>query len=250
MNHTDGIDERAIDLIASRVPKALRDEPADIAAGLGARSTAESALTVDAVAERLDVSRSTVYAHRCEWGGYKLGSGAKAAIRFSPSALPTHDDTPPQRPETGVNQRPRGAGHVPAGLRSDRTFCRRVRRDRTSELLPRKALRTVQVSAAEHLDRDQLDTLVAERDELRDLQELAASLLKPMEYEIVRLAEAGVGRAELANRRYLSPRRVKRVLEQARGGMRVRGAFRRARSWGRSRNRERLAMDDRVRRPE
>jgi hypothetical protein len=34
MNHTDGIDERAIDLIASRVPKALRDEAADIAAGL------------------------------------------------------------------------------------------------------------------------------------------------------------------------------------------------------------------------
>jgi len=100
MNHTDGIDERAIDLIASRVPKALRDEPADIAAGLGARSTAESALTVDAVAERLDVSRSTVYAHRCEWA-----ARSSAAERRPRSASRRAPSRPTMTPRLSVPRR-------------------------------------------------------------------------------------------------------------------------------------------------
>ena len=89
MSHGDAIDERAIELIARRVARALRDELADIAAGLGNRNGAESVMTVNDVAERFCVSRSTVYAHWREWGGYKLGTGDKSAIRFRPSSLPT-----------------------------------------------------------------------------------------------------------------------------------------------------------------
>ena len=89
MSQTDGIDERTIELIASRVVRALKDELAEIAAGIQETSVTEFALTVDDVAERFRVSPSTVYAHWREWGGYKLGAGNKSAIRFRPSTLPT-----------------------------------------------------------------------------------------------------------------------------------------------------------------
>lgn len=116
MSQGESIDERAIELIASRVARALRDELAAIGAELGRRSAAESALTVDDVAERLGVSRSTVYAHWREWGGYKLGGGEKTAIRFSASALPTHRDTSAHPPPNGTGpttarRRRRARGH-------------------------------------------------------------------------------------------------------------------------------------------
>ena len=66
---------------------ALRQELAVIAAQLAATDNAESALTVDDVAERFGVARSTVYAHWQEWGGYKLGESAKAPIRFGRAEL-------------------------------------------------------------------------------------------------------------------------------------------------------------------
>ncbi len=47
-------------------------------------------MTVDQVAARLHVTRSTVYAHWREWGGYKLGGGKRAPIRFDASNLPNH----------------------------------------------------------------------------------------------------------------------------------------------------------------
>src|SRR5436190_23790040 len=86
MTSTD-IDERTIELIACRVVAALREELAVIAAQLAARDDAKSALTVDDVAERFGVARSTVYAHWQEWGGYKLGESAKAPIRFGRADL-------------------------------------------------------------------------------------------------------------------------------------------------------------------
>lgn len=99
---SDSLDERAIEMIATRVVRALRDELAEISAGLGQTKAAESALTVDDVAERLDVSRSTVYAHWREWGGYKLGAGEKAAIRFSASGLPSHGASSPVPSRNGA----------------------------------------------------------------------------------------------------------------------------------------------------
>jgi AraC-like DNA-binding protein len=112
MTPDDTVDERVIELIASRVARALKDELAEIAAALGQRTVSESALTVDDVAERLGVSRTTVYTHWREWGGYKLGSGEKAAIRFSARTLPTHSGTSSHqsRNETGpatARRRPR-----------------------------------------------------------------------------------------------------------------------------------------------
>jgi hypothetical protein len=114
MTPGDTVDERVIDLIASRVARALKDELAEIAAALGQRTVSELALTVDDVAERLGVSRATVYAHWREWGGYKLASGSRAAIRFSARTLPTHSATSshPSRHETGpatARRRPRGS---------------------------------------------------------------------------------------------------------------------------------------------
>ena len=81
------IDENVIEHIAARVADALRDELADIAART-MRPDPEQALTVDDVAKQLGVARSTVYTHWREWGGYKLGPGDKASIRFRPSDVP------------------------------------------------------------------------------------------------------------------------------------------------------------------
>ena len=112
MNQIDTIDERAIELIAVRVANALKEELAEIARGFGTRNAEESALTVNDVAARFCVSRSTVYAHWREWGGYRLGEGATAPIRFEGSRLPASHDThqptqplPPKRPRRGRRRR-------------------------------------------------------------------------------------------------------------------------------------------------
>jgi len=76
------IDERTMELIAARVTAALREDLETILAGLGHTVAPTPTLTVEQVARHLGVSRSTVYSHWREWGGYKLGSGEKAPIRF------------------------------------------------------------------------------------------------------------------------------------------------------------------------
>jgi transposase-like protein len=95
------IDEHTIEAIASRVTAALREELEELVARLAAANGHHRPLTVEQVAERFDVARSTVYAHWREWGGYKLGDGEKAPIRFDGSALPklrpADGDGAPQR---------------------------------------------------------------------------------------------------------------------------------------------------------
>lgn len=93
---SDGIDDRTIELIARRVAVVLRDELEAIAAELANGNVSGRPLTVEDVAERFGVARSTVYAHWREWGGYKLGEGEKTAIRFPPTALPHHSEIRPQ----------------------------------------------------------------------------------------------------------------------------------------------------------
>ena len=100
MSPDDGIDERTIELIANRVAAALREELEEIAAKLAARSNAAGALTVDDVAQRFGVARSTVYAHWQEWGGYKLGESAKAPIRFGEEGLAMGRSKHPREPPT------------------------------------------------------------------------------------------------------------------------------------------------------
>jgi len=94
----DAVDERTIALIAERVIEALREDLETIAAQLSVPAKPAEQLTVGQMARRLGVARSTVYAHWREWGGYKLGSGRKAPIRFDSSAQPiarTKPVTPP-----------------------------------------------------------------------------------------------------------------------------------------------------------
>jgi transposase-like protein len=82
------IDEQTANLIASQVAAAIRDEMHTLLE-LPAREKPATGLTVEQVATRLGVARSTVYAHWREWGGYKLGRGDKAPIRFDADRLPT-----------------------------------------------------------------------------------------------------------------------------------------------------------------
>lgn len=110
------VEERAVELIAARVTVALRE---DIEALLAAFSPPRNeacppTLTVDQLAARLGVGRSTVYAHWREWGGYKLGTGPKAPIRFNPNELPSPRDDAANwpasqtRPPKGTARRRRG----------------------------------------------------------------------------------------------------------------------------------------------
>lgn len=128
----DGIDAHTLELITSRVISALREELEIIAAELGGTNGSGSPLTVDDVAKRLGVARSTVYAHWREWGGYKLGNGQNAAIRFSAGALPTHGTPSTRRSQSGrgaaatsrrspARRRPilRGAPRLPVSLGDD-----------------------------------------------------------------------------------------------------------------------------------
>lgn len=83
------VNDDTVELIVERVIEALRCDLAAIAAELAKSPEANDQLTVGQLARRLGVGRSTVYAHWREWGGYKLGPGDKAPIRFDSSALPT-----------------------------------------------------------------------------------------------------------------------------------------------------------------
>jgi transposase-like protein len=78
------IDEQTIELIAERVTSSLRRE---LEAIVGELHSARRPLTVEDVAERFGVARSTVYAHWREWGGYKVSDAEKAPIRFDGAAL-------------------------------------------------------------------------------------------------------------------------------------------------------------------
>lgn len=91
------IDEHTIELIANRVTASLREELEAIVAGLVVANGWPRPLTVEEVADRFGVARSTVYAHWREWGGYKLGGRHNSSIRFDQDALPvppTPSDTP------------------------------------------------------------------------------------------------------------------------------------------------------------
>lgn len=85
------IDKQAVELIAARVSASVRDELEALLSRV-AQAEETAGMTVDQVAARLGVARSTVYAHWREWGGYKLGRGAKAPIRFDASRLPNPAD--------------------------------------------------------------------------------------------------------------------------------------------------------------
>lgn len=121
------IDERTILVIAERVAEALRSELQTIAADLTATEAPDRPLTVGQVADRFGVARSTVYAHWRDWGGYKLGLGDRAAIRFPPTTLPdaspkTSEPSKSAGPETGRSRRRRdrpvlrGAPRMPSEL--------------------------------------------------------------------------------------------------------------------------------------
>ncbi len=87
------IDEQMMQLIAARVTAALREDLETILSELGQPVAPAPTLTVEQVARHLGVSRSTVYAHWREWGGYKLGHSEKAPIRFDGNNLPTANGT-------------------------------------------------------------------------------------------------------------------------------------------------------------
>jgi transposase-like protein len=108
--------EQTIELIAERVIAALREDLETIATKLSATPNPTEQLTVGQVARRLGVARSTVYAHWREWGGYKLGRGEKAPIRFDSTALPI--------------VRPSLAPHPPLAVEFSPTPARRRRRRR------------------------------------------------------------------------------------------------------------------------
>jgi hypothetical protein len=88
LRERDLIDEQTANLIATQVAAALKDEMRTLLAA-SAHGELATGMTVDQVAARLGVARSTVYAHWREWGGYKLGRGDKAPIRFDADRLPT-----------------------------------------------------------------------------------------------------------------------------------------------------------------
>jgi transposase-like protein len=88
-------DEPTIELIAQRVIEALRE---DLRVLTATTAKPRRQLTVDDVAQQLGVARSTVYSHWREWGGYKLGRGSKAPIRFDGDQLPTPARLQPREP--------------------------------------------------------------------------------------------------------------------------------------------------------
>jgi DNA-directed RNA polymerase specialized sigma24 family protein len=80
----------------------------------------------------------------------------------------------------------------------------------------RAAFETVPLAAVEPGGVDpQLDAMVAEREELHDLAELAKDVLSQRELEIVILSRQGVARAEIGARYGLSVRSVERCLDRA-----------------------------------
>jgi transposase-like protein len=112
-----GVDEQTAELIAARVTAILREDIEALLATFIRRESSNGNLTVEQLAAQLGVARSTVYAHWREWGGYKLGSGPKAPIRFNPDTMP--------------NARRGAAGVAPP----QQQLARRSRR-RRAELIP------------------------------------------------------------------------------------------------------------------
>jgi DNA-directed RNA polymerase specialized sigma24 family protein len=79
----------------------------------------------------------------------------------------------------------------------------------------RAAFETVPLAAVEPGGTDpHLDAMVAEREELHDLAELARDVLSPRELEIMVLSSQGVSRAEIGARHGLSVRAVERCLDR------------------------------------
>jgi transposase-like protein len=111
------IDEQTVELIAARVTESLREDLHAMLTTLDRPGGQDPNITVEDVALRLGVARSTVYAHWREWGGFKLGHGAKAPIRFDPARLPTGGRTagqdaprePPAAPARRCRRRARRA---------------------------------------------------------------------------------------------------------------------------------------------
>jgi transposase-like protein len=116
----DAIDDRVIERIAERVAVALREDLELLAAQFAKPETDSEQLTVSQVARQLGVTRTTVYAHWREWGGYKLGSGEKAPIRFDPNTLAI-------APQKSARQTPAGGSAVTTAPGPPRR--RRQRRD-------------------------------------------------------------------------------------------------------------------------
>jgi hypothetical protein len=81
------LDTELVDEIAQRLTERVLAR-LDAVAAHGSVHNASGHLTVGQVAARLGVARSTVYAHWREWGGFKLGDGLKAPIRFNAATLP------------------------------------------------------------------------------------------------------------------------------------------------------------------
>jgi RNA polymerase sigma factor (sigma-70 family) len=80
----------------------------------------------------------------------------------------------------------------------------------------RGAAEVVPMHSVERIGVDpQIDLLVAEREELRDLAELAKDVLSQREFEILTLSRLDVSRAEIGERYGLSVRCVERWLERA-----------------------------------
>lgn len=89
------LDEASVERIVRRVVAAMREDLHALALAVGRAAPPSVGLTVDEVAVRLGCARSTVYAHWREWGGYKLGPGEKAPIRFDSSTLPSARSSTP-----------------------------------------------------------------------------------------------------------------------------------------------------------
>lgn len=101
------IEAPAIELIAQLVVTGIRADLEAIAAELAMPNGPAAQLTVDQVAQRLGVARSTVYAHWREWGGYKLGPSDKAPIRFDSVELrPTTPGSSAQAPRVNAASTP------------------------------------------------------------------------------------------------------------------------------------------------
>jgi hypothetical protein len=99
VDESQTVNEHTVGLIVERVAQELREELEMIAAELSVPRAQSEQLTVEQVAQRFAVARSTVYAHWREWGGYKLGAGSKARIRFDSATfpvMPPDTRTPPE----------------------------------------------------------------------------------------------------------------------------------------------------------
>jgi RNA polymerase sigma factor (sigma-70 family) len=103
-------------------------------------------------------------------------------------------------------------------LGSDRLFCERVLRYAAIDRIRRRRPAPAELSAiADELGADpELDTLIAEREEARQLCRLAGRVLSERELRIVWLLAEGYDRREVSRRIGSTERQVKRSLERVR----------------------------------